>query len=123
MGCREARGLACPIAGPNKQNHGGGLAHAVETCDLRGARLRAEVLRHDRLMSEVQDRLPDGLPFRLHAGDERADENLHDLLSRRQTAMSIAVIDAAVLSGPRGPGCRLYTARASGRARPRSVEA
>jgi hypothetical protein len=94
MGRREARGLACPIAGSNKQNHGGGLAHAVETCNLRGARLRAEVFRHDRLMPEIQDRLPDCLPFCLHAGDERAYENLHGLLSRRQTPMSIALTDA-----------------------------
>jgi hypothetical protein len=66
MGCRKPGGLTLTIATADDQNHGGGLAYTVEAGDLRGTRLRAEIFGHDRLMSEVQDRLLHGLALGLH---------------------------------------------------------
>jgi hypothetical protein len=66
-GCRKPGGLTLTIATADDQNHGAGLAYTVEAGDLRGTRLRAEILGHDRLMPEVKDCLLHGPPLGLHA--------------------------------------------------------
>lgn len=54
-----------------------GLPNAGQAGNLRRERLRTEILRHQRPVTQRGDSCPRGLPERLHAANERADKDLH----------------------------------------------
>jgi hypothetical protein len=74
---RQPGRLLRAVALAEDEDHGVGFANAFKARELRRLCAGAEILGHNRLMSERQDGVAGRGAEGLHTGNEGADEDLH----------------------------------------------